>query len=92
MLRKAYGDVDRWQLKSMKRTSMGVTALTKFFVAQRSLFYFQFESPFEWARQMVHEFLVPMALEKYEKMSKDMGASLVKAPPSPPPSPLKSYY
>jgi hypothetical protein len=83
MLRKAYGSVDRWQLKAMKKQSMAVTAFTKFFVAQRSLFYFQFESPFEWARQMVHEFVVPMALEEYEKMSKDMGASLVKEPPSP---------
>merc|ERR1711865_1249262 len=83
MLRKAEGNMDSYDIKKMKKQSMAVTAFTKFFVAQRSLFYFQFESPFEWARQMVHEFAVPMLLEKWEKMGAQMGASLVKAPPSP---------
>merc|ERR1711865_185679 len=83
MLRKAQGDMDSWDIRNMKKQSMAVTAFTKFFVAQRSLFYFQFESPFEWARQMVHEFAVPMLLEEWEKMGAQMGASLVKAPPSP---------
>jgi len=83
MLRKAQGNMDSYDIRDMKKQSMAVTAFTKFFVAQRSLFYFQFESPFEWARQMVHEFAVPMLLEKWEKMGAQMGASLVKAPPSP---------
>merc|ERR1712166_224798 len=83
MLRKAQGNMDSYDIRDMKKQSMAVTAFTKFFVAQRSLFYFQFESPFEWARQMVHEFAVPMLLEEWEKMGAQMGASLVKAPPSP---------
>merc|ERR1712166_608339 len=83
MLRKAEGNMDSYDIRDMKKQSMAVTAFTKFFVAQRSLFYFQFESPFEWARQMVHEFAVPMLLEEWEKMGAQMGASLVKAPPSP---------
>merc|ERR1711865_1313312 len=80
MLRKAQGNMDSYDIRDMKKQSMAVTAFTKFFVAQRSLFYFQFESPFEWARQMVHEFAVPMLLENLEKQR---GGQLVKAPPSP---------
>ena len=85
MLKKASGDTDNWlsfsrlqRFRQMKKQSMAVSAFTKFFVAQHSMFYFQFESPFEWARQMVHEFVhvVPMALEEFEKMSKYMGGVL----------------
>jgi hypothetical protein len=80
MIRKASGDAEySYEFRDMKRQSMAVAGFCKFFVAQRSLFYFQFETPFEWARQMVHEFVVPMLLEQAEKS----GAPIVKAPPSP---------
>lgn len=80
IVRKAVGqDLDEYDLKDLQKQNMALTAFCKFFVAQRSLFYFQFETPFDFIRQMIHEFGLPMFLEKIEK---DAPPGLMQAPPT----------
>jgi hypothetical protein len=69
LMRKLEGNIDSYQLRDMKRARYGVTAFTKAFTAQRSLFYFQFATLFEWAKEMIKEVGLPMFLEEVERES-----------------------
>jgi len=76
---KCAGQVtDESDRRILKQQKMAITSFLKFFTAQRSLFYFQFASVFEWARGMIHDVGIPFLLEKIE----ETGAPILKGPPS----------
>jgi hypothetical protein len=53
LMKKLSGDVDQYEARKFKEIKTAVSMFTSFFVAQRSLFYFQFADAFDWAKQMI---------------------------------------
>jgi hypothetical protein len=76
---------ERWQKNSWQKIRMGYLTFCNFFVAQRSLFYFQasaasrscdltdcsiqFANILDFAKDMIHEVGLPMLLKQIEKES-----------------------